>query len=585
MKVVLSETPRPRARRVALVFAALAAASSAQNIVDVTLTAAPATISLGNSAVGNAWVYNGLYPGPAIYANAGDTLRVRFINNLAVETSVHWHGIPVPLGMDGVPGISRPAVAPGQEYTYILPNLPSGTYWYHSHVGTQIEAGLKGPIIVQAPAGADPASDVEHVVFLDRWSNVIPGATPIYLGHTLNGRQSLGQVPMTVTAGQTARFRFINGSNIHNYVVAIDQHSMTVTHADGNRVQPVVVQAIQLGTGERYDALVTCNNPGRWSVAAAQNNNRYATVVRGVLEYAGSTAPVPAPNFVPSNLSTGTLLSYSQLASFLPTAPVDAAPERTYPLALSQSPTTFQWLINGEAFPNVTPMLVSYGDDVEFQIQNNSGQYHPLHVHCHYFRLLGTAGGTTHAPLKDTVLIDPMGQPGATRTLQMVADHPGSWLLHCHQMAHQDSAMMALVDYTGDFDADGVLDALDMDAESAYPVLTIPPTAASYAPGAITPIGLQWTPGSFVGVYFGLPFAAPASPIDLGLAGVLHLDPQYGYFEVGADLVGVDGFATINGYVPNDPTLVGVKVTLQGVGLTGLAPGFRLSTAQVLTIN
>lgn len=585
MNAVLRSTPRPTTRRVLASFALCAAVAAAQNVVDVTLTAAPSVVSLGAGSVGNAWTYDGLYPGPALVANAGDTLRVRFINNLSVETLVHWHGIPAPLGMDGVPGISRPAVAPGQEFTYVLPNLPAGTYWYHSHVGTQIEAGLKGPLIVHAAPGDDPPADVEHVVFLDRWSNVLPGATPAYVGHTINGRRSDGQVPFVVTTGQTARFRFINGSNIHNYYVAIDQHPLTVTHADGNRIQPVVVQALPIGTGERWDALVACNNPGRWSVAAAQIPFRTTTVVRGILEYAGSTAPTPAANFNPPFLATGSLLSYAQLASFAPTPPIDPAPERSYVLALSQSPTTFQWLINGEAWPNVTPMQAAFGDDVQMTLQNATTLHHPFHVHCHYFRLLGTAGGTTNAPLKDTILIDPSGQPGATRTVQVLADHPGSWLVHCHHLAHQDTGMMTLLDYVGDFDADGVPDAFDMDSASPYPVVTIPSTSSSFDLGATTPLSIQWAPGETVGLYFGAPFAAPAGPTDLGPAGVLYIDPQFGVFEIGAATVGMNTYATLYGSIPNLPSLHGFKVLLQGVGTSVLAPGIRLSTAQTLTIN
>jgi FtsP/CotA-like multicopper oxidase with cupredoxin domain len=573
---------RSRSIRIALGFCLAASGAGAQAVVDVTLHASQSVVPLGNGAVGNAWTYSGTYPGPLITANAGDTLRVRFINDLPAETIVHFHGLPAPVGMDGMPMLSRPPVAPGQEYTYVVPNLPSGTYWYHSHVGTQIEAGLKGPIVVHAPPGADPFADVDYVVFLDRWNNPLPGATPSFVGHTINGTQSAAQTPFLVNAGQTARLRLINGSNIHNYVVAIDQHPMTVTHADGQRLQPVVAQAVPLGTGERYDVLVTCNNPGKWSVAASTITNRYTTVVRGILEYAGSAAATPATNFVPPFLSTGTLLTYAQLASFAPTAPIDPAPERSYPLVLSQSTTTGEWLLNGEAFPNVTPMLVSYGDDVEFAVSNQSTVHHPMHTHGHFFRLMGTAGGTTNAPVKDTMIFNPTGQAGASGNVQLVADNPGSWMVHCHHLGHSEFGMIAVMDYDADFDGDAVPDAFDLDAKSAFPVVTIPMTSTSFDLGAYPAIDVNWSSGAFVALYLGVTAAVPTY---VGPAGFVDLDLALPFFEIGTAVVGSNFTGTVVGAIPNLPALSGAKFLLQGAGTSALPPGYRVSTSQVITIN
>ena len=357
---------------------------------------------------------------------------------------------------------------------------------------------------------------------------------------------------------------------------------MTITHADGQRVQPVVKQAIPIGTGERYDVLVTCNYPGKWSIAASQLTNRNSTVVRGVLEYAGSGAATPASNFVPANLSTGTLLNYADLASFLPTDAVDPNPERTYPLDLSQSTTTGEWLINSEAFPNVTPMLVSFGDDVQFAVDNLSTVHHPMHVHGHFFRLMGTAGGTTNAPLKDTFLLYPSGQAGATYAVQVKADNPGSWMLHCHHLGHSDTGMLALMDYDGDVDADLVPDAFDMDAQSPYPVVALPQFSTSFDLGAVTPIEVHWSFGDSVALYFGVQAAVPQN---LGLLGSLELDPTFGIFLIGTGVVGAGYSAVVSGSIPNDAALHGFKVLLQGVATTTLAPGYRLSTTQVLTIN
>src|SRR5512134_1486338 len=101
--------------------------------VTVDLTAAHGTATLAPGITVNAWLYNGTLPGPVLRVTEGQTLRVRFRNGLPEATAIHWHGQPVMLGMDGVPGISRPAVASGQEFLYELKGLLPGTYWFHPH--------------------------------------------------------------------------------------------------------------------------------------------------------------------------------------------------------------------------------------------------------------------------------------------------------------------------------------------------------------------------------------------------------------------------------------------------------------------
>jgi hypothetical protein len=124
----------------------------------------PLGLSASNGVSVNAWLYNGTLPGPALRVLEGQTLRVRFTNQLPESSKVHWHEQPVQLGMDGVPGISRPAVAPRQEFLYELPNLTPGTYWFHPHgyesqldVGRAMRHGARSQVGRMA-AGNLPAS-------------------------------------------------------------------------------------------------------------------------------------------------------------------------------------------------------------------------------------------------------------------------------------------------------------------------------------------------------------------------------------------------------------------------------------------
>jgi multicopper oxidase len=567
-----------------LAFGALSALAAAQ-VVNVTVTAAPGTTTVEPGVTVNAWMYDGALPGTLLRATEGQTVRVRFRNQLPEATMIHWHGQPVPLGMDGVPTLSRPSIAPGQEFLYELTNLTPGTYWFHPHGHEmQLDLGMASALIVDpANPANDPPFDVEHVVMLDDWNNPLGGG---WTGHLLNGKSSNGQAPLVVQQGQRLRLRFVNASALTNYVVALDGHPMTVTHADGNRVQPLSVQAIPIGIAERYDVIVDCNNPGVWSLAVASLTNRNATLVRGIVQYAGQSQAPPAASYVPPNLATGTLLSYAQLASFFPVQPITATPNRTFPavLGMTMGPTGMLNTINGEAWPVVTPMQVALGDQVQVTFTNTTmgtGNYHPMHMHGHFFRLMGTAGGTQYPPVKDTILIAPMGMAGSSATVQMTMGNPGRWLLHCHHMMHMANGMMALFEYLGDADNDGLLNRADYEPGRALPVVTIPDDGALFLPGAGGVIQTQWTPGQITGLYLGTQLAAPFA---LAPFGDVWLDP-FTLAPFGVAIVGANGFADFPYQLPNDPLLSGQRIGLQALGTTTLPAGLLASTFQSFGVN
>ena len=236
-----------------LVATMLAAALPAQNIINTTLIADEGTVDLGPGYTNEpAMLYSGSLPGPVVRATQGDTLRLRLVNNLDENTILHFHGQPMRLGMDGTQRISRPETPPGQEFTYELDDLAVGTYWFHPHSDNhhQLDSGMYGVLIVDpANPANDPAYDLEAVVALDEWNSMVTGGT--YFGHVLNGKTSDGQSPIMVSAGDKLRLRFANVSARTNYIVALDGHPMTVTHKDGNRMQPVVTDAIPIGVGDR----------------------------------------------------------------------------------------------------------------------------------------------------------------------------------------------------------------------------------------------------------------------------------------------------------------------------------------------
>jgi len=294
-----------------------------------------------------ATVVNGSLPAPLLRWREGDTVTLRVRNELDAETSIHWHGIVLPYGMDGVPGVSFHGIQPGQTFTYRFDVRQSGTYWYHAHSGFQEQLGLYGPLIIE-PREPEPFSyDREHVILLSDWTDRDPldlyrllkrqpgyfnyndrtlgdfvrdskrdGFKPTWRergewgrmrmkpsdladvgghGYTylMNGVAPAGNWTGAVARGERVRLRFINGSSMSIFDVRIPGLPMTVVAADGQYVQPVTVDEFRLSAAETLDVLVEPAAEDAYTVFA-QSMDR-AGFARGTLAVRdGAQAAVPA---------------------------------------------------------------------------------------------------------------------------------------------------------------------------------------------------------------------------------------------------------------------------------------------------
>ena len=179
----------------ALLGAPHAAAAPAQEAAlrRFSLTAGVATVPTGSSQW-TTWAYDGAVPGPEIRVTRGDRLRITFRNRLPEASTIHWHGVAVPPDMDGVPVLSQAAVAPGDSFVYEFDATASGTFFYHAHVGLQLDRGLYGPLSVEEPGeNTHLRVDREHVLMFD---DRLPGSPEE--ARTVNrGRQARRSTPST----------------------------------------------------------------------------------------------------------------------------------------------------------------------------------------------------------------------------------------------------------------------------------------------------------------------------------------------------------------------------------------------------
>jgi FtsP/CotA-like multicopper oxidase with cupredoxin domain len=448
------------------------------------LTAAQSDIDVGAGLPWQTWAYNGTVPGPLLRATEGERIRVVLENHLSAPTTIHWHGVPVPNVMDGVPGVTQPSVNPGEQFVYEFDAPLPGTYFYHSHVGLQLDRGLLGALIVD-PREPELLADREEVLVLDDWLPTSPddafaamqatsgagggmmgggmmgggmggrapaggsgmaGGTvmtePPYAGYLVNGRVGAGAMTLALRRGERVRLRIINAAAATTFRVGITGHTMTVTHADGRPVAPVDVDTLVIGMGERYDVVVTATQSGQWWLLAGPVDSSVPGITVPVVYEGASTSPQP-PFVWPPALIQGRVLSYDVLRPTSANLGDPFTDARPIALLLSGGMGTAGWTINGQAYPNADPIPIRLGERIRLQFRNLSPVRHPMHLHGHFFQLVDRTTGRATGAVKDTVLVEPM--MGAV-DVEFIADNPGAWMLHCHHAYHMEAGMARVIE-------------------------------------------------------------------------------------------------------------------------------------------
>lgn len=189
-----------------------------------------------------AWGYNGRTPGPTIEAVEGDRVRILVTNKLGESTAVHWHGVLLPSGMDGVQGLSQPGIAPGETFAYEFTLKQHGTQMYHSHGDEMVQIGMgtMGFFIIH-PKSRAQRIDRDFAIFLNEWF-VAPGSArpdPNVMTDfnifTFNSRAFPGTEPLVAKAGERVRIRFANiGQESHP--IHLHGHNFHVVATDGGDV-------------------------------------------------------------------------------------------------------------------------------------------------------------------------------------------------------------------------------------------------------------------------------------------------------------------------------------------------------------
>jgi len=395
--------------------------------VAVELDARREHVHLASGEVVPGYTLNGTSPGPELRVAQGDLVQVTLVNvDVPDGVTLHWHGVDVPNAEDGVAGVTQDAVEPGGSHVYRFVAEDAGTYWYHSHQVSheQVREGLFGTLVVtpRDPATADAAVDV---------------VAPV---HSYSGRRTLrgstGVSSVEAEDGAPVRVRLVNTDNgpLRAWVSGSPYRLVAVDGTDLAGPTEVRDEGVLVTAGGRADLLLTA--PARVDVGGG------TALVVGP---AGTQVPAdPRPDGDVDLLTYGTA---GQL-------PFDAAhPDRRFTYDIGRrwwvvdGRPGFYWTVNGHLFPDVPMFHVAEGDVVVMTIRNHSGDVHPMHLHGHHAFVLSRDGVPTSG---SPWLVDSLDVgDGETYEIAFVADNPGIWMDHCHNLLHAQDGLIAHLAYDG----------------------------------------------------------------------------------------------------------------------------------------
>ncbi|MDR6644253.1 MULTISPECIES: copper resistance system multicopper oxidase [unclassified Luteibacter] len=482
---------------------------------------------------------NGGVPGPTLRWKEGETVSLHVKNHLDTTSSIHWHGLIVPADQDGVPGISFDGVPAGSSFTYRFPVRQSGTYWYHAHSRFQEQSGLYGAIVIEPKEGERHVADRDYVLLISDWTDEDPervyaklrtrsdvynygqptlsdflrdarakglgeaasmrsmwnrmrmnmsdladvsGATYTYL---VNGATPAANWTGLFRPGERVRLRLINGSSNSIFDLRIPGLRLRVIAADGQDVEPVLVDELRLSAAETYDVIVEPGDDRAYTIFAQSiDRSGYARATLAPRE--GMAAPLPPLDPRPrlamrdmmgsmaddaaddsgmvmarharSEYGAGVdmrvdmprtnlddpgvglrdrahrVLTYADLHT-LGGALDTREPSRTIELHLTGNMERFMWSFDGLKYSEAKPVHFRSGERLRVTLVNDTMMNHPIHLHGMWSEIESPDGA--FQVRKHTVNI----QPAQQVSYAVTADNPGRWAFHCHMLYHMEAGM------------------------------------------------------------------------------------------------------------------------------------------------
>jgi FtsP/CotA-like multicopper oxidase with cupredoxin domain len=219
------------------------------------------------------WGYNGSCPGPTIQVQQRDRVRIHVENRLPESTSMHWHGLEVPIEQDGVPYVSQKPIAPGETYTYEFTVHQEGTFFYHAHSAMQEMIGLIGMFIAHPRADHHPRVDHDYGIVLQEWAVLPNNSVPNTAGMefnwlTFNGVAAPLTTPLIARLGSRVRLRFVNLGMDH-HPIHLHGNQFVITGTEGGRAPETSwypANTVLVGVAQARVVEFEAKYPGAWMI-------------------------------------------------------------------------------------------------------------------------------------------------------------------------------------------------------------------------------------------------------------------------------------------------------------------------------
>lgn len=399
----------------------------------------------------------------------GDIFDVIVENKTHVPTVLHWHGLVDPNDQDGVPYVTQVPIPPGGTYPYRFKLNQAGTFWLHSHYKLQEQQLMAAPFIVH---DVDEPKEAQVLMFIQDFTFTNPSviyaklrnnlqqkAMNMDMDHSkmnhamadvsdvkfdayLTNHRTLQNPPVVrVAPTKTVRLRIINASASSNYYIDLGKLNGTLFAVDATPIKPIQGSSFQIAIGNRLDIRV--------QIPAGEGVYPIFALPEGTKQQTGLILATPnaaLPTFSETTTTSNPLLNNNQelkleAAKPLPTRPID----RSLVYNLQGDMKTYQWSINGQEWPYITPYEIKSGQRIELVFNNKSGMSHPMHLHGHEWQVTEIDGKKINGRQGDTINV----MPGSTMKVILDMTNPGIWMLHCHILYHQMGGMMTTLDYAG----------------------------------------------------------------------------------------------------------------------------------------
>lgn len=403
-------------------------------------------------------------PPSVLYGKQGEVMRLPVRNTLQDYTAMHWHGLRIPNGMDGVPYLTQMPIGPGEVFNYEFTPPDAGTYWYHPHCMTmeQMAHGLTGVMVIAE--SEDPGFDSEQVINLrdfrlDDDDQFLPAYTQRGAARagTFGNVQTANWLDTPVydhAAGGLVRLRVVNSDTTRIYRLHLEGADARIIAWDGHPVElpvalPNAQEPLLIGPGQRVDFAVAMPSdegqmvdlvakfPAQAHRPLAQLRSVGASAARDLRE----VKPLPANPVVRPNLANAELHEF-----VFGWTPEGGEPNNGFCGTLGYN----FWSINrtpwpGDAATGVGPLAtLELGKSYVLRLRNESPNLHPIHLHGLVFIPLKSNLRKLPPLLTDTMLL----LKDEVVEIALIADNPGDWAFHCHVIEHQKTGLTGFIRVT-----------------------------------------------------------------------------------------------------------------------------------------